>query len=625
MKKYFNRHAIISQAFVLGIILSFFVKVFYFQYTIGLSQVPFQDNMLIHRLLLFSTVTVVITIALIFQKKAIYFFIVFDIIISALLLLDTLYGRYYGIPLTIPIVYQLSFVNDIQDSANTLFKWKDMVYFVDLPIIFGYVFYFRKYLFEKNTRRKNAIYLVILLMSITLFHTQAKDIDRTLHNYERKNIAKDLGVFYFHGYDIIDFTRNKFLTSLSMNESEKKIIMEYLNDNPRQTETFNLYSEKKNLLVLQVEALQEFVIDLEINGQEVTPFLNGLKSENLYFSQIYHQVAGGNTADTEFLLNVGLHPTPTGSVNYLYPTNQWLSLSDLLNERGYTSLAFHGYEASFWNRQAVYNNLGFYQFVSKEDFDIDETLGWSISDESFFRQSIDKSLSHQPFYSLLITLSSHHPFDAFSEFPMNVSPFDNTQVGNYLKGINYVDQAIEDLFERLADENILDNTIVVIFGDHSGLYLDQKAVLQDLLTFGDHPVEWAKIQKVPLIIALPDKKLQGNINKVGGQIDILPTIVDILGLDYPLILGNSLLREKGNYAVKRDGSIYFDNYYFDNARGILFDIETLEEVIITTELANRIGKYKTDLMVSDIIIRKNLFNDDEFLNIIHSQKGLNEE
>ncbi|MDP3386228.1 MAG: LTA synthase family protein [Eubacteriales bacterium] len=619
MKKYFNRNTIISQAFILGMAVSLFIKVFYLQYTIGLSQVPFKDNMLIHRLLLFSSLTVVMFIALAFQRKAIYFFIEFNIIFSALLLLDTLYGRYYGIPLTIPIVYQLGFVNDIQDSANTLFKWKDIVYFVDLPFIVGYAFYFRKYLFEKNTRHKNIIYLVIFLMSIGLFQTQANDIDRTLHNYERKNIAKDLGVLYFHGYDIIDFTRNKFLTSLSMNESEKKIITEYLNDNPRKDETYNLYSEKKNLLIIQVEALQEFVIDLEINGEEVTPFLNCLKSENLYFSQIYHQVAGGNTADSEFLLNVGLYPTPTGSVNYLYPTNRWLSLSELLNEKGYTSLAFHGYEASFWNRQAVFRNLGFYEFISKEEFEVDEIIGWSISDESFFRQSIDRSLNHQPFYSLLITLSSHHPYDAFSKFPMDVTPFENSQIGSYLKGVNYADQAIKGLFQRLADEGILEDTIVVIYGDHSGLYLDQKVDVLELLSLEDHPAEWVKIQKVPLIFALPDKKLKGNIDKVGGQIDILPTLVDILGLDHPFLLGNSLLREKGDYAVKRDGSIYFEDYYFDNSRGVLYNIETLEEVIVTDDLAARIEKCKRDLMVSDIIIRKNLFNNDEFLSIIDSR------
>jgi phosphoglycerol transferase MdoB-like AlkP superfamily enzyme len=401
-----------------------------------------------------------------------------------------------------------------------------------------------------------------------------------------------------------------------MNETEEKLIIDYLKDNPRQFETHNLYNENKNLLVIQVEALQEFVIDLEINGQEVTPFLNNLKSENLYFSQIYHQVAGGNTADAEFLLNVGLHPTPTGSVNYLYPTNKWLSLSGMLNDRGYTSLAFHGYEASFWNRQAVYNNLGFYDFVSKEEFDIDEILGWSISDKSFFRQSIDKSLEHQPFYSLLITLSSHHPYDAFSKFPMDVTPFENKQVGNYLKSINYADQAIEGLFQRLIDEGTLENTIVVIFGDHSGLYLDQKIDVQELLSLEDHPAEWARIQKVPLIIALPDKALQGSINKVGGQIDILPTLADILGLDHPFLLGNSLLREKGNYAVKRDGSIYFEDFYFDNGRGVLFNIETLDEITITSELSAQIEKYKRDLIVSDIIIRKNLFRDDKFLDIV---------
>ncbi|HAE41972.1 MAG TPA: hypothetical protein DCG34_03510 [Clostridiales bacterium] len=104
MGRQFIWRAMAKPLFILGIVFSFFVKVFYLQYTIGLSLVPFQNNMLIHRLLLFSTVTVVMFILLVFQKKATYILVGFNLLFSALLLLDTIYGRYYGIPLTIPII-----------------------------------------------------------------------------------------------------------------------------------------------------------------------------------------------------------------------------------------------------------------------------------------------------------------------------------------------------------------------------------------------------------------------------------------------------------------------------------------------------------------------------------------
>ncbi len=614
MKKWIHNEILIKIVFVLGVVASLWVKASYLHYSIGLSP-EFKIGR-VHVLLAFSALIIVFLNKLVFQRKAIYSLIVTDILVSFVFFADTIYGRYYGIPLTIPILYQLGFMDDVAGSTFSLLRVKDLVFVVTIPVMITYAYYFRKTLKEKNSWKRNVLIAILLVASIIGFKWSASDVNRMHHAYERKNIAKDLGVYYFHGYDIVDFARNKWFTSTSMDEAELEIINSYLSSKPSGQEVQALYDTDMNLVIIQVEAMQEFVVDLEIEGEQVTPFLNKLKEEALYFENIYHQVAAGNTSDAEFLLNVGLHPAPVGAVNYLHATNKFITLGQLLKDKGYENTGFHGYQASFWNREVVYNNYKFDDFISKEDFDLDEIVGWAISDVSFYRQAMDIAIQNQPFYSFLVTLSSHHPYDAFIGYEPFTGEYENTQLGNYLKSMRYVDESIEGLFERLESEGVLDETIVVIYGDHSGLYQDQKAPLSGLLGLSDHYVAWESIQKVPLWIVMPESEETGTISKTGGQVDILPTILDIMGIEHPLTLGESLLVEGPGYAIKRDGSIFTDDYYYNNNEDRLYDLKSYEPVEITESMKEQLELIKMDLKVSDLILKKNLFNNEEFMKLV---------
>ncbi|MDW7661466.1 MAG: LTA synthase family protein [Bacillota bacterium] len=614
MKKWIHNEILIKIMFVLGVVTSLWVKASYLHYSIGLN--PELKIGRVHVLLAFSVLIIVFLNKLVFQRKAIYSLIVTDILVSFVFFADTVYGRYYGIPLTIPILYQLGFMDDVAGSTFSLLRSKDLIFVVTIPVMIAYAYYFRKTLKEKNSWKRNVLIAILLVASIIGFNWRASDVNRMHHAYERKNIAKDLGVYYFHGYDIVDFARNKWFTSTSMDEAELATIKDYLSSKPSGREVQALYDADMNLVIIQVEAMQEFVVDFEIEGEQVTPFLNKLKEEALYFENIYHQVAAGNTSDAEFLLNVGLHPAPVGAVNYLHATNKFITLGELLKDKGYENTGFHGYQASFWNREVVYNNYKFDDFISKEDFELDEIVGWAISDVSFYRQAMDITIQNQPFYSFLVTLSSHHPYDAFMGYEPYTGEYENTQVGHYLKSMRYVDESIEGLFERLETEGVLDETIVVIYGDHSGLYQDQKAPLSRLLGLSDHYVAWESIQKVPLWIVMPESEEIGTISKTGGQVDILPTILDIMGLDHPLTLGESLLVEGPGYAIKRDGSIFTDEYYYNNNEDKLYDLKSYEPVEITESMKEQLEKIKMDLKVSDLILKKNLFNNKEFMKLV---------
>lgn len=610
MKKLLSNAVLIKVIFIIGICASLIVKAYYLHITMELA------SMEVIRFLVPSAIVLVAINLLVFQKHAVYSLIVTDVIVTVVFFADTVYGRYYGIPLTIPILYQVGFMDDVGDSTMSLLNLKDLIYIFPYPFMIGYAVVFKKVLIEKRTWVANAIIAVLLLSSVGYFTIEASEVNRMHHAYERKNIAKDLGVFYFHGYDVVDFVRNRWFSDTSLDDADIELLNTYLGKRINEASSIDAMLDGKNLLIIQVEAMQEFVVDLEIEGEQVTPFLNTLKGRGVYFDQIYHQVAAGNTSDAEFMVNTGLYPAPVGAVNYLNSGSQFESLANTLNEKGYTSTGFHGYQASFWNREVVYRNLGFHDFISKEDLELDEILGWAISDQSFFRQSLDISLRNTPFYSFLVTLSSHHPYDAFRGMDPYTGAYEGTQVGDYLKSMRYVDLEIERLFNRLETEGILEDTIVVIYGDHAGLYLDQKELLNQLLEIEDHTAAWNGIQKIPLWIVAPGIEQTGVVSKVGGQVDVLPTLNELMNLEIPFLLGHSLLSDSEGYAVKRDGSIYFDGYYYHNGSDTLYNLETLETEPVDAKTQTKIEQVKLDLKVSDLILSKNLFSNPEFLKLV---------
>lgn len=609
---------ILEILFIIFAIVSIFIKTLYLQYTIKLQEPPFTLTGDISKFILLSSIILVSAVSLFTQRKSILSLFILNILISFVLFSDTIYGRYYGIPLTIPILYQVGFVGDISQSILSLLKIKDFVFIIDIPFI-GFLVYILRpnnySKFENRQRLRNISLLVIIAISVLTFTFYGRDVDRARHAYERKNIAKDFGTLYFHGYDIYDFAKQKIGQNTPLKEDEKEIIRGFYSNKDNDTSKYFGTAKDKNLIVIQVEAMQGFVPELIVEGKEVTPFLNGLKNNSYYFNNIYHQVAGGNTADAEFMLNNSLYPSVTGSVNYLYPMNKYLTLADILNGEGYTSRMFHAYESSFWNREAVYKNYNYEKFYSMNDFNLEEKRGWAVSDDSFFKQSIDISEENSKFFSLLITLSSHHPYDAFSDIELETGDYNDTQVGNYLKSMKYVDMALENLFNDLKERELLENTMIVIYGDHSGLYQDQRGLVEKLLKLDGSNLDWNMVQKVPLWIFNGEAEDVKDIDKIGGQIDILPTILDLMGLSHPYSLGKSLLNENPGYVVKRDGTLILEGHYYDNLEKALYDTQTKKKVE-NSSIMSEISDKQNELAVSDLILKKDLLKSNRLLEII---------
>lgn len=385
--------------------------------------------------------------------------------------------------------------------------------------------------------------LSIILIAILVGTSSVSTMSKSISNQE---------FFSYHVKDIVNYF---FGNTDAVLASSQDFAYEKSIDGP-------LYgvAEGKNLIVIQVESFQNFLIGREYNGVEITPNLNKLVGDDsIYFDNYYMQVAMGNTSDAEFATNNSLYGAEEYCTYALYDNNHYRGLPVLLDEKGYDVAAFHGYKKEFWNRVGAYPSLGFDTFYSEEDFEFNEVLGFGIRDDDFFKQStayIQKM--KQPFYSFLVTLSNHHPFPLPNgEEPIPPKKGDEgTLVYNYLNSARFTDKCIGEFIEELKQSGLYENSVIAIYGDHFGLTAGDPDIQKSMTKLLGKQYDVDEMAKIPLIIHIPGEDVKQTISISGGQLDFLPTIAYLMGFDSldTLYLGQNLMTAKNGFVAE---GIYF--------------------------------------------------------------------
>lgn len=596
-------------------IIIMLIKCVYFQFTTHINSEPYFS---VTNLKMFiSTFAIILMIsaliALIFNKKRIQALFVVDILLTTLLVADTNFFRYYYDVITIPVFNNLDsrIMNTVNQGIPSLINAKDIIFIIDLPIMIAGLIILNKRVEKIQFYKRSVRTIALLLVGVLTFSTVYEKAEITAFAYSNNYSAQNLGVFYSHFHSTKLFIK-EMLSKDGRITDEKKSMIENMFISKNGEKATNKYSgiaEGKNLIMVQMESIQSFVIDRTINGKEITPNLNRLIGECLYFDNIYYQTAGGNTSDAEFLCNTSLYPMAEGAVYYRFCENTYHSMPKTLKDKGYDTYSFHGFDKVFWNRDEMYKSIGFDNFISVEDYQMNDFAGWqgeALSDLSFFEQSLDKIDTSKPFYSFLITLSCHHPFDYFEDFEFDVGKLQGTYLGNYIKGANYADKCIGYFIDELKKRDLYDDTLLVLYGDHKAIPIVNADELYEFLELEEREDTWTKLQKVPLMIKYPDQKRAEVLNNVGGQIDILPTISNMMGFEFPYALGKDLLNTDKQYAIFRNGTIVTDDYVYINCSRNIYDHKTGE--ILDLELfEEEIYSYLKELQVSDIIITKDVF------------------
>lgn len=595
-------------------ILSVMLKCLYFQFTTKLNTGPFfsQVNITMFLASFFIAIVIIAPIILIFNKKRLLALFICDFIISILLTGDTNFFRYYYSILTIPVILQvdLKLLSSVNESIMSLFKPKDIIYILDLPFLFIWLNYIHKKEVERIEFAKRVICSFLsLLIGFTGFLSIYKRIDMEAFIYSSNYTAKKLGVIYSHYDNTRMYIKKNIADNNRLTPKEKSYIEKYFSKRPKTDRKYKGIAKEKNLIVVQVEALQQFMINAEVNGKKVTPNLNKLIEESLYFDNIYYQISGGNTSDAEFVFNTSLYPVEEGAVYIRFADNEYHSLPKILKKQGYNTYALHAFTAKFWNRTQMYKALGFDKFIDGDYYIMDEFAGWegnALSDLSFFRQSFDKIDTTSPFYSFFITLSSHHPFTYFEDYDFDVGDIQGTLLGNFIKAINYEDKCLGEFIDILKERGLYDNSLLVIYGDHSGVPKHMADELVDFLDMEYSEIQWTKLQKVSCIMHFPGLKNGEKVSITGGCVDLLPTIANLIDFDAPYILGKDLLNSDKGYAVLRNGNVITDNYVYLNELANVYSIKD-EKLLNKKDYEEELKTILEQLNISDLIIEKNVF------------------
>ena len=579
---------------------------------------------------------------LISKKRRNIYYVLTTFILVFICMANSLYYNYYSSFVSVSLLATSVFVKDVSDAVvDMVVRLCDLTY---LWLFIGMLIVIRKRKNDYIVSKKKCLKMILLSFYMLLIGCMLPPYNaysRLYKLWNRVAVLNSWGPYVYQIDDVVQSLKPTFNNVFGHDKALRDTNDYYLEN--KYNASNNKYTgifDGKNVIAIHAESLQEFVIGLKINDIEITPNLNKIVASGMHFNNFYAQVGVGTSSDTEFTYSTSLLPANNGTVFVNYYNDKFVTIQNLLKNKGYYVFSMHGNVGDFWNREAMHMNMGYDKFYSKSSFIIDEEYGLGLSDESFFRQvvpmikDINNSLN-MPYYGTLITLSNHTPWrdaDSYSEidFSLNVE-IDNeiitrdylegTMMGRYLKSVNYMDKCIGKFIEDMDKEGLLNNTVIVIYGDHDARlgkkqfdymynYDSESDVVRNFddpnyIDFNDYEYELSK--KVPFIIWNKNMKDGMVIDTPMGMIDVLPTLGNMLNVYSEYALGKDVMNisKDDGIVVFKDSSFITDKLYYNaknNESYMLSNVVIPDDYIkVRSEYADKIIEISNNIIVYDLI------------------------
>ena len=576
------------------------------------------------------------------KKPAYITMMVIYFIMTALLFSNAVYYREFTDFITINTMLGAGKVaSGLGESAIKLFRPYDILYWIDFILLVFALATKRIKMDETPVRARMAFAfttLSVMIFSGNLFLAESDRPELLTRTFSRDYLVKYLGINAFTAYDGVQTYKTTQVraqaSATDMDEVAEYVKGHYAKPNDQY---FGL-AKGRNVIYIHLESTQQFLIDYKLKDEngvehEVMPFINSLYHSNstFSFSNFFHQVKAGKTSDSETLFENSLFGLNQGALfTQLGGKNTFEAAPNILKQtQGYTSAVFHGNSGTFWNRNETYKHLDYDYFFDASYYNVteDNSFQYGLNDKPFFQQSV-KYLEHlqQPFYTKFIAVSNHYPYSQLSgdETGFPLAQTKDETINSYFSTANYMDTAVHEFFDYLKQSGLYDNSIIILYGDHYGISNARNKELAQLL--GKDRETWsnfdnAQVQRVPYMIHIPGMNKGKIIDTYGGQVDALPTLLHLLGVDTQnyIQLGQDLFSPDHKQLVAfRDGDFVTPNYTYYG--GVLYDNKTGEEIIEPSEeLKKQIDADKE--AVSDQLATSDKINNGDLLRF-YTKSGL---
>lgn len=492
-----------------------------------------------------------------------WFLLLLDLSISLLLMTDLWYYRGgYGTFLNVHLLKETANLENLWECVFSFIHFWDFILLLDIPIFFKLI-YQKKYRVNAEKGRNYLLFFFIFIISVMyiayvpikyyVFGKNDPRMELLKICWSPNQTISNLSPLGFHIFDAYNYWKE--CQPLLLDPEENKTIQDWFQDKKEvlpDNEYKGLFAGK-NLILIQVESLETFVVGKKVNGQEITPNLNKLLPESLYFSNIYEQVFNGTSSDCDLMVNTSVFPVRNGSTFFRFPNTTYNSFPKLLQKKGYHTLAIHPDKGAYWNWMEALYAIGFNNCLDASSFAMDELIGLGLSDGSFLRQVTPRMQSlPQPFYTFMVTLTNHGPFklpEKYRELELDEN-LDKTKLGGYFQSVHYTDKQLGFFLAYLGETGLLENTVVVIIGDHGGIHKFYNDEVKKMQPSEDWWQE--EYNRVPMLVY--SKGLNGKeISTLGGQIDIMPTLSYLMGIEEKeyenTVMGRNLLKTAKNFVV----------------------------------------------------------------------------
>lgn len=606
-------------------------------------------------------------------KNRFTYYLIMDIFLSAICMINSVYYTFYSSFASVSMLSLTQYIGDVGDAVvENVLQLKDLVYVIGpLVLILWHVKLKKKNYYKKieskSTRKKKMTSTLITgtaILGLFIVTLTSLDVSRFVKQWNKEYIVTRFGIYIYQSNDLVSSLQPKLNSMFGYDKAKKTFNDYFTNREAPKTNEYTGIFKNKNILVIHAESIQNNVIGLEFNGEEVSPNLNKLAKEGMYFSNYFSQVSVGTSSDTELTFSTSLMPTKSGTAFVSYSDRTYNSIPKLLSEQGYYTFSMHANNADFWNRRTMHNSLGYKRFYSKKDYKVtpETTIGLGLSDKDFFKQSIPKLVKinekHDNWYGLMIMLTNHTPFsdtEKYGEYAVDmketitnedgttvevVHPYmEGTKLGNYFKSVHYADSALGQLFEDLDANGLLDNTVVVLYGDHDArlprkdydlLYNYDKKTNSVLSKDDPNYKEYDSYQyelgrKVPFIIWTKDmagSKYNMEVTEVMGMYDAMPTLGNMFGFYNEYQLGHDIFNVIGSNIVCFPNGNWVTNKAYYNSQKVEYlslngEAISEEEIKKNTEYTNNLLDVSNDIIVFNLLEK----NEENKVTIKQVEKG----